>query len=160
MTHRIESWVNERAGQRGKLWEATQHAKRREGVVVLPSDPATSLSSLPPSYSLLVGVGTDGLKRARERIHEKHEVQLQTIAETRDRLKMSLEEVAWRLRVVHLAIGRMEHSRSDECGWDQRLCFDSDEWQELGQSVVDSYDEGDDGEWWCLGRRKCDRHAG
>ncbi|KAJ3010448.1 hypothetical protein NUW54_g2474 [Trametes sanguinea] len=67
--------------------------------------------------------------------------------------------------------------RVEECGWDQRLCLDDDEYAEYGAGILESYEEGrmqgsgdqdamqvdggvEDGVWWCRGKRKCQRHAG
>jgi len=84
--------------------------------------------------------------------------------------------VMWREKVVELASERAE--RVDECGWDQRLCFGEEEWADFGPEVLESYEEervkvesGDDGmspdavsamhgEWWCTGKKKCERHVG
>jgi len=80
---------------------------------------------------------------------------------------------------VELATERSE--RVDDCAWDQRLCFGDEEYAEFGMEVLATYeenaekedvkDEGDDtmqvdhtggeeGEWWCRGKKKCERHAG
>jgi len=81
----------------------------------------------------------------------------------------------WREKVVELASERAEVV--DQCGWDQRLCFGEEEWADFGAEVLESYEErtntdsGDDGmqvdgasaspgEWWCTGKKKCERHAG
>jgi len=82
--------------------------------------------------------------------------------------------VLWREKLLELATARANNI--DECGWDQRLCFGDEEYAEFGTGVLESYEEqgtrredGDamqiDGaaegaEWWCKGKKKCDRHAG
>jgi len=60
----------------------------------------------------------------------------------------------------------------DECAWDQRVCFGEEEYNDFGMEVLATYEdnaekeEGEDtmhveeGEWWCRGKKKCERHAG
>jgi COMPASS component SPP1 len=80
--------------------------------------------------------------------------------------------ILWRERLTELASERAE--KLDICGWDQRLCFGDEEWADFGAGVLETYEEklesGEsmsvdaaaegDGEWWCPGKKKCDRHAG
>jgi len=53
-----------------------------------------------------------------------------------------------------------------QCGWDQRLCFGDAEWADFGAGVLESYDgevmqvDGEEAEWWCPGKKQCERHAG
>ncbi|THH06100.1 hypothetical protein EW145_g4324 [Phellinidium pouzarii] len=107
------------------------------------------------------------------------ETRLQDIVRERETRKRELEVIAWRERLLLLAAGRAENVH--ECGWDQRLCFGEEEWMDFGEGVFESYGEstpngfagdgGDvldmqvdeqvaDGEWWCRGKKKCERHAG
>jgi len=68
--------------------------------------------------------------------------------------------------LIKLASQRSEEV--GECGWDQRLCMDDEEWVEVGPTILENYDGQDQqddesetfGEWWCRGKKKCDRHAG
>jgi len=83
--------------------------------------------------------------------------------------------VLWRARLVELATKRSE--KVDECAWDHRLCFGEEEYADFGMDVLASYENsgvkgdeddamrvdnagGDEGEWWCRGKKKCERHAG
>jgi len=82
--------------------------------------------------------------------------------------------VLWRARLVELATERSE--KVDECAWDQRLCFGEEEYTDFGMEVLATYEEKEDesenamqvdnpggaeeGEWWCRGKKKCERHAG
>ena len=46
--------------------------------------------------------------------------------------------------------------------------MDDEEWAEVGPTILENYDGQDQredesesfGEWWCRGKKKCDRHAG
>lgn len=113
---------------------------------------------------------------------ERLNIQLQKIVTERETRKKELEVIAWRDRLLQLASNRSDHIES--CGWDQRLCFGDEEIIEFGEGVFESYEEaqpaqervdgsvdvGDqdmdvdgqagEGEWWCTGKKKCDRHAG
>jgi len=89
----------------------------------------------------------------------------------REEIKKGMEVVVWREQLLQLASERADNVGL--CGWDQRLCFDDEEWAEIGAGVLESYEglkeEGGDGEmdvdagdeqWWCPGQKLCDRHAG
>jgi COMPASS component SPP1 len=87
-----------------------------------------------------------------------------------------MDVVLWRKRLLELAAERADNV--DQCGWDQRLCFGDEEWADFGAGVLESYEEnvrvGEDaddamavdgaadgeGAWWCVGKKKCERHAG
>jgi COMPASS component SPP1 len=85
--------------------------------------------------------------------------QLEKVVHLRDVLKDQMEVILWREALTHLASERSEEL--DECGWDQRLCMDDDEYAESGAAALESYGEdSEDAEWWCRGKKKCDRHAG
>jgi len=164
---RISLWV-ENGGQRDRLWETVKNAERREGVVVsarlfeaqsrsptITGDQA-ALPVVPPKISK-----TDReLARLRAR--------LETMVQKREALKAEMDVVAWREKVTELAI---QHAETiEQCGWDQRLCFGDEEVAEFGASVLESYEENhsqadvdgtqEEAEWWCTGKKKCDRHSG
>lgn len=107
------------------------------------------------------------------------DTQLQKIFTEREARKKELEVIAWRERLLQLASDRSEYV--EVCGWDQRLCFGDEEIIEFGKDAIESYDDShppnaqvgaaegegmdvdepvDEGEWWCPGKKKCDRHAG
>ena len=104
------------------------------------------------------------------------EAQLESISRQRETSKKEMELIIWRERLLMLAAERA--NKVKECGWDQRMCFGDEEIMEFGESVLDSYEEpsatpkGDEenemdvdeqvgeGEWWCRGKQKCERHAG
>ena len=93
-----------------------------------------------------------------------------------EELKQEHDVISWRQKVLELAAARAD--RVDECGWDQRLIFDEEEYLEFGDGVLESYEERSPqlngaaeesmqvdgacghGEWWCRGKKKCQRHAG
>ena len=88
----------------------------------------------------------------------------------RDALKREEENLVWRDNLIRLAVARAD--TTGECGWDQRLCFGDDEVAEYGSEALQSYYAANEeasedamqvdssGEWWCRGKKKCDRHAG
>lgn len=102
--------------------------------------------------------------------------QLDSISKQRELWKKDMNLLVWRERLLILAAERA--SRLKECGWDQRLCFGDEEVMEFGDGVLESYDESiiatrnedengmdvdeqvGDGEWWCRGKQKCERHGG
>ncbi|KAH8120353.1 hypothetical protein DFH11DRAFT_1559697 [Phellopilus nigrolimitatus] len=105
--------------------------------------------------------------------------QLLDIVQERESRKKETDVIAWRERLLRLASERAENVH--ECGWDQRLCFGDEEWVEFGEGVLESYEDSTpnghangsedqddmqtdeqvvDGEWWCRGKKKCERHAG
>jgi COMPASS component SPP1 len=165
MHMRISLWV-ESGGNYDRLWETVKNAERREGVVVraravekhsrspaMTEDPAV-LAVVPPKVSK----ADRELARLRAR--------LETLVRKREELKAEMDVIVWREKVTELAI---QHADSvDQCGWDQRLCFGDEEVAEFGASVLESYEEGqtdvdgvqEEAEWWCMGKKKCDRHSG
>lgn len=102
--------------------------------------------------------------------------QLDSISKQRELWKKEMNLLVWRERLLILAAERA--SRLKECGWDQRLCFGDEEVMEFGDGVLESYDESvmatrnedengmdvdeqvGEGEWWCRGKQKCERHGG
>jgi len=112
-------------------------------------------------------------KRRAERDVTRLNIRLGEVVKERELMKRELDMVMWREKVVEFASERA--GKVDECGWDQRLCFGEEEWADFGPEVLESYEEervkvesGDDamlldtasGEWWCTGKKKCERHAG
>ena len=167
MHMRISLWV-ENGGNRDRLWETLKNAERREGVAVsaravegqfrspmVASDQAM-LAFVPPKIS----------KADRELA--KLRARLETLVQKREALKAEMDIIAWREKVTELAI---QHADTiEQCGWDQRLCFGEEEVAEFGASVLESYEENngqadvdgaqEEAEWWCMGKKKCDRHSG
>ena len=167
------------------LWASIQDTKQREGVVVKvhvmggPNGLAkgdnqaglTVNSAAQESYEVQKPNHTQR-DRAIARLH----AQLEKIAPKREQLKQELEMIMWRQKLLRYAVERAE--RVDQCGWDQRLIFDEEEFAEFAEGVFESYEEShaqpngtaDDamqvdsaeghGEWWCRGKKKCQRHAG
>ncbi|GBE78286.1 hypothetical protein SCP_0111690 [Sparassis crispa] len=184
MQSRIDAW----GGDKRRLWESVKSADKREGVAVCVKEvkdvqetadaaklngnhpmPAERLSDLP--VEVVMPTKTK-VERDMAHLH----VQLERVAQRRDELKKQMEVVVWREKLVEYATARAE--TLDECGWDQRLCFGDEEYAEFGAGVLESYEELDqqgaevegehmqvdgapeEGEWWCKGKKKCDRHAG
>ena len=156
---RISLWVED-GGNRDRLWETVKNAERREGVVVsaraLEGQSQATLAVVPPNISK----ADRELARLRAR--------LETLVQTREVLKVEMDVIAWREKVTELAI---QHADTiEQCGWDQRLCFGEEEVAEFGASVLESYEENhaqadvdgtqEEAEWWCTGKKKCDRHSG
>ncbi|KAI0307732.1 hypothetical protein B0F90DRAFT_1830287, partial [Multifurca ochricompacta] len=166
MHMRISLWV-ENGGSRDRLWDTVKNAERREGVVVLAhAMEEQSRSTMKMEGRVLTIVQPKITKTDRElaRLRER----LETLVQKREALKAEMDVVAWREKVTELAI---QHADTiDQCGWDQRLCFGDEEVTEFGTSVLESYEEGhsqvdmdgaqEEAEWWCMGKKKCDRHFG
>ncbi|KAI8995590.1 hypothetical protein BD414DRAFT_410362 [Trametes punicea] len=184
MQRRIDGW----GGDQEVLWASVREVKQREGVVVKVHVIEEEPGGAPGSEQKPAGAG--GLSQL---VMETHEVQKPTktqyertvtrlqaelykIAPKREVLKRELEIILWRRKLLELAAERAE--RLGECGWDQRLCLDDDEYAEYAAGILESYDEGngqangeqsamqvdgsgvEDGAWWCRGKKKCQRHAG
>lgn len=187
MQSRIDSWAK-KGGKPDKLWESVKNAEKREGVVVCAVEVNGCVNG--------DGGGGDGVKmevdsNGNEEIVKsvkQHQIMpstqtkveretkrlnslLESVMNLREEIKRGMEVVVWRERLLQLASERAEHVGL--CGWDQRLCFDDEEWADIGASVLESYEglkeEGGDGEmemdggdeqWWCPGQKLCDRHAG
>ncbi|KAH8102627.1 hypothetical protein BXZ70DRAFT_929278 [Cristinia sonorae] len=162
MRMRIDQW----GGDKGRLWESVRDAQRREGLVIrcIGGDSENGIQEV-------VRPSKTKLDREMERLH----AQLDKVARKRDETKKELDIVLWREKLVELASARAE--TVDDCGWDQRLCFGDEEYAEFGAGVLESYEEENEhatavddemqvdsqveaGEWWCRGRKKCERHAG
>ncbi|KAI0271367.1 hypothetical protein BC834DRAFT_966858 [Gloeopeniophorella convolvens] len=149
MHMRVSLWIAQ-GGDRARLWDTVKAAERREGVAVpAPGAPARAAAAAPPPTK-----ATRELARLRGRLAE--------VVRKREALKAETDAVAWREKLTQLAVQRAE--AVEQCGWDQRLCFGDEEVAEFGAGVLESYEEGDGGaeeaEWWCTGKKKCERHAG
>ncbi|KAL5534210.1 hypothetical protein ACEPAG_672 [Sanghuangporus baumii] len=184
MHRKIQSWAGN-GGDVRSLWESVKDAKRREGFVMHEPDRTVPKAifaeiqnnGLPrPQSSVSEVKQTLGDEEGRNSIVFRLEEQLQTIVQEREELKKQLEVLSWRERLLQLASDRAESV--GDCGWDQRLVYGDEEWMEFGAGVLESYDEaapnghseeGQDmdvdggtvvGEWWCRGKKKCERHVG
>ncbi|KAF7791898.1 hypothetical protein EIP86_002922 [Pleurotus ostreatoroseus] len=169
---RIEQW----GGDKRALWEAVKNAEPRQAVVlrVIPdteSDGTIKAEGAPPTDA--AHPRTEIVKPSKtpaQRELERLEAQLVKVESKRELLTKDQEVMQWREKVVELAAARAE--RVQECGWDQRLCFGDEEVLEFGSEVLETYEEDERrstpdgmqvdgvGEWWCKGKKKCDRHAG
>lgn len=158
----ISQWERN-GGKRDRLWEACKNAEKRGGVVVC-ADAKTETDGKPSTQ-----------KRKSDREVICLNARLQDVVREREMMKREMDMVIWRERLVEVASERAE--RVDECGWDQRLCFGEEEWVDFGAEVLESYEEKvkdeatedamqvdgvttSHGEWWCTGKKKCERHAG
>lgn len=165
MQSRIDTWAK-KGGKKEKLWDSVKGADRREGVVVrIEDDDANSCR----------GESRDGhlkpSKPAKSKgIREKERLSklLEQIAQMSNELKKGMEVLAMREKLLEMAGDRAENVR--QCGWDQRLCYEDEEWAANGQSVLESYDDRDmdvdgqsdsgDADWWCSEDTGCSRHMG
>ncbi|KAF9531961.1 hypothetical protein CPB83DRAFT_848107 [Crepidotus variabilis] len=124
-------------------------------------------------------------KIARE--HERLDLLLASIVSKREEMQRGMELIVCRERLLQLASERAE--LVGQCGWDQRLCCDDDELGEMGSAVWETYEEsekrrekedgqggdqeangdqeaesmdvdGNEEQWWCPGKKVCDRHSG
>lgn len=173
MQSRIDSW-SKKGGKKDKLLETVKGAEKREGVVVCAEEDVyeTKMDVDGDESVCKPQVSGKGKKTNVEREVEQLNVQLDRMVQEREQLKKDMEVILWRERLTELASERAE--KLDVCGWDQRLCFGDEEWADFGAGVLESYEEKDDsgesmvvdataegdGEWWCPGKKKCDRHAG
>jgi COMPASS component SPP1 len=164
MRARIMRWTGT-GGDREKLWESVKHAERREGVVL-------HVRGCAPAPIPARPVATKA-ERALARLR----VQLDGAVARRAEFVNRMDALVWRERVTALAVRRAEGV--EDCGWDQRLCFGDEDIAEFGAGVLESYGEGDpkaegseaepdamqveeaeEAEWWCAGKKKCERHVG
>lgn len=190
MQSRIDSWAK-KGGRTEELWESVKDAEKREGVVVCAMEnEVNGYVNGDGDYASGDGVkmevdSSNGdivkpLKQHRiiapsktkvERETERLNALLESVMNLREEIKRGMEVVVWRERLLQLASERAD--QVGLCGWDQRLCFDDEEWAEIGAGVLESYEglkeDGGDGEmdvdagdeqWWCPGQKLCDRHAG
>ncbi|KAI0033155.1 hypothetical protein K488DRAFT_48234 [Vararia minispora EC-137] len=162
------------SGGREKLWESVKGAEQREGVVM----------RVPDSAHASEGVPAKPVATKAERALTRLRAQLDDVVMKREELMKRMEVLVWREKVTALAVKRAESV--EVCGWDQRLCFGDKDITEFGAGVLESYGEGEgkaieeegdtdadadvdteamhvdegQGEWWCEGKKKCERHAG
>lgn len=167
MHMRISLWVED-GGKRDRLWETVKNAERREGVVasarVLDERSRSSLTAEDGALSAIVPPKITKADRELARLRAR----LETLVQKREALKAEMDVVAWREKVTELAVQHADII--EQCGWDQRLCFGDEEVAEFGASVLESYEEGhsqtdvdgtqEEAEWWCVGKKKCERHCG
>lgn len=176
MQAHIAQWEKS-GGARDLLWESVKNAPKREGVVVcVKTNRANSPKLDVDNNNSLPKFLDSAAKRRAEREVTRLNARLEEVVKERELMKRELDMVIWREKVVALATERA--GKVDECGWDQRLCFGEEEWADFGPEVLESYEDarvkvesGDDampvdaassmhGEWWCTGKKKCERHAG
>jgi len=186
MQTKIEVWTAG-GGLKAKLWETVKDADAREGVSTALSIPKrhttvkaevdadgdvklddVTLRNAKLESRIHVPAPTvkKGLSKQKERELEGLRKELEKVVELRNSMKQELEIIEWRESLIKLASQRSEEV--GECGWDQRLCMDDEEWAEVGPTILDNYDGQDQQdeesepfvEWWCRGKKKCDRHAG
>ncbi|KDQ63712.1 hypothetical protein JAAARDRAFT_120782 [Jaapia argillacea MUCL 33604] len=190
MQMRIDAWAD-KGGDKRKLWENVKDAEKREGVVIRADSkkhkaepikteldesrpPKSKGPVTPPEPKILKPT-----KTKKDREVERLQKQLDRMMQQREEMKKEMDVIVWRERLTALASERAE--KVEECGWDQRLCFGDEEWEEFGEGVLESYEDGGDfmtgnldgdegmqvdgataqhGEWWCRGKKKCERHVG
>lgn len=186
MHTKIEAWTAG-GGHKAKLWETVKDADAREGVTTVlsgPKKPATVKAEVDADGDVKLADGTPqdtkselstdgsattvkkGLSKQKERELARLRKELEKVVDLRNSMKQELEIIEWRDSLIKLASHRSEDV--GECGWDQRLCMDDDEWMEVGVAILENYDGQDQQEdesetfteWWCRGKKKCDRHAG
>ena len=186
MQTKIEAWTAG-GGHKTKLWETVKGADAREGVSTVLSaakKSATVKTEADADGDLKLADGTlhgmksephvdepavtvkKGLSKQKERELTRLRKELEKVVDLRNSMKQELEVIEWRDSLIKLATQRSEEV--GECGWDQRLCMDDEEWIEVGLAILENYDGQDPqddesesfGEWWCRGKKKCDRHAG
>lgn len=172
MQLRMKVWT----GDKALLWESVKHAEKREAVVIrcVSSEGSATLvngNHSPrafPSDTLQEIVRPTKTKSQKEA--QRLQALLDKVAGRRDEIKKDLEVVLWREKLLELATERA--ASVEQCGWDQRLCFGDEDYAEYGPGVLETYEDevgkADDGmqvdgaeeTWWCVGKKKCDRHAG
>ena len=191
MQSRIDLWAK-KGGKPEKLWESVKNAEKREGVVVCAiengvngcvngdggGDDCGDVGTKMEVDSNTNGDIIKPLKQHRivpstktkvEKETERLNALLESVMNLREEIKRGMEVVVWRERLLQLASERAD--QVGLCGWDQRLCFDDEEWADIGAGVLESYEglKEEDGEmdvdagdeqWWCPGQKLCDRHAG
>jgi len=186
MQLKIDTW-SKKGGKPEKLWESVKNAEKREGVVVCTVQSRDDDNDT----GAVVKMEVDGkdvkppppkrvvqppLKSKLARETERLDGLLDSVIKLREEIKRGMETVIWRERLLQLASERAE--LVGQCGWDQRLCLDDEEWADIGAGVLESYEhvkaesakeDGGDGEmevdgseeqWWCPGQKVCDRHQG
>ena len=171
---RVDSWA-EKGGKTDILWESVKNAERREGVVVCAVDSEMDTESGVgghPVKAKIVRPSKSKIERETERLHNL----LGSIVKIREDIQRGMEIIVCRERLLQLASERAEHV--GQCGWDHRLCCDDEEMADIGAGMLESYEDakvegvkeengdtdmegdGHDEQWWCPGKKVCDRHAG
>ena len=167
---RIDAWSNN-GGDKSKLWESVKNAEKREGVVSCADDVVKmDVDDDKGDVKAMAKMAKARVEREVERLNGK----LDSVMQEREKVKKEMDVVLWRARIVELATERSE--KFDQCAWDQRLCFGVEEYSDFGMEVLVSYEENaekegvdamqvdttgaEEGEWWCRGKKKCERHAG
>jgi COMPASS component SPP1 len=172
MQTRLDAWAK-KGGKKDKLWESVKNAEKREGIVISADNGIFRKDENDADCKHEVEDIKPRQTKA-ERELERLTSLLDQVVRLREHIKKGMEVVVWRERLIALASERAE--QVDQCGWDQRLCFGDDEWADFGAGVLESYEDvktesnqGDMqvdgvseelGEWWCPGKKMCDRHAG
>ena len=180
MQSRIDSWAK-KGGDSAKLWDSVKNAEKREGVVVCAVEAEVNgCANGDGGTKMEVDGSSNGIVKSSkqhriipstrtkvERETERLTALLESVMNLREEIKKGMEVVVWRERLLQLASERADNVGL--CGWDQRLCFDDEEWADIGAGVLESYEglkeedgemDMDVGEWWCPGQKLCDRHAG
>ncbi|KAL4069584.1 hypothetical protein V8B97DRAFT_589801 [Scleroderma yunnanense] len=176
MQQRIMQWETS-GGTRDVLWDVVKHSEKREGVVVRadsdkPLTEVTGENNGTRPGERKASRPDASIKRRVQWEIDRLNAQLAEVVTEREMVKREMDIILWREKVVNLATQRAENV--DKCGWDQRLCFGEEEWVDFGVEVLESYEEkaettdenmqGDSSsthcEWWCTGKKKCERHAG
>ncbi|KAG6845810.1 hypothetical protein H0H87_003864 [Tephrocybe sp. NHM501043] len=162
MQSRADVWAK-KGGKKEKLWETVKEAEKREGVAVC----AGEINGTKTIFDKDEGDQVFKLKKSKvEREVERLNGLLDSVVRLREDIKKEMESVLWREKLLELATVRAE--QLGECGWDQRLCFGDDECANLGAGALASYNTnvqdgevgGSSGDWWCSGKKACDRHTG
>ena len=169
MQRRIEGW----GGDQAVLWASVKDTKQREGVVVQVRVVGGQANGalVQEAYEVKRPVQTQ-----RERKIARLQAELDKLVGDREQLKQELDITIWRQKLLALAVRRKD-ALEDECGWDQRLCLDEEDYAEFSAGVLEGYEEpsggangyrGDgmevdaagveEGEWWCQGGGDCQRH--
>ncbi|CAK5280544.1 unnamed protein product [Mycena citricolor] len=158
---RIETFTKN-GGKKEALWESVKLAERREAVVIIHEEQEED-----GKLTTVSRVKTSGGKKDRDVANL--ESVLEELVVLREGLRHKLDIVLWRERLLESAKERAD--QVEQCGWDQRILMDEDEWTEPGaaeyaQAILDTYDDKDsnsmqvDEAWWCAGNFRCDRHEG
>jgi len=181
MQSRVDTWAK-KGGKTDKLWESVKHAEKREGVVVYAADLLLKMEvdgkreSGVETKPAMTSKTVQSSKTKVERETESLNIVLASIVATREEIQRGMDIVVCRERLLQLASERAE--QVSQCGWDQRLCCDDDQLADIGAGMLESYEEsklengkeddgdggmevdGSDEQWWCPGKKFCDRHAG
>ena len=157
------------------LWESVKNAEGREGIVVCAVD-LPNMDTKPDADGPVKSKVVRPSKTKIERETEKLKDLLDSIVKIREDIRHGMEIIVCRERLLQLASERAE--QVGQCGWDQRLCCDDEEMADIGAGMLESYEDakaegvkeesgdtdmevdGHEEQWWCPGKKVCDRHAG